>query len=113
MTLTVWCRYLTFKPLLSMANRLAVLNTIALVFLFFRLRMRSFSLNQSANKFKLSDKCDSIISMLLLAMYNMVSLACLKMREFLRTFTISFAKIISNKGPKMDLCGMPQVTKAD
>ena len=35
------------------------------------------------------------------------------MCEFLRTSTILFAKIINNKGPKMDPCGIPQVTKTN
>ena len=48
-----------------MAKHLLVSNIIALVFSFFRLRMRSFSLNHSANKIKPSDNCDSIILMIL------------------------------------------------
>ena len=101
---------------MSMAEHLAVPNIIASVFTFFRLRMSSFSLNHSANKFKPSDsiKCDSIISMSLPATYNTVSSAYLMMREFLRTSNILFAKIENNKRPKIDpYGGTPQVTKAD
>ena len=35
------------------------------------------------------------------------------MREFLRIFTISFAKTINNKGPKMDPFETQQVSKPD
>ena len=100
-------------PLLRMAKRVAVPNTIASVFPFCRLRMSSFPLNHSANKFKSSDNCDSIISVLLLATYNTMASTYLVMREFLRTSTISFAKIMNNKGPKMDPCGKPQVSKPE
>ena len=51
--------------------------------------------------------------MLLPATYITVSSAYLMMREFLRTFTISFAKIINNKGPKMDPFETQQVSKPD
>ena len=47
------------------------------------------------------------------ATYNMVSKAYLMMHKFLRTSTIPFAKIINNKGAKMDPCTMPQVSKSD
>ena len=103
--LTVWCWCSTFKPGLSMVKRLVVPNIIGSVFPCIKWRMSSFSLNHSPNKFKLSDKYDSIISMLLRDTYNTVSSAYLIMREFLRTSTILFAKIINNKGSKMDPCG--------
>ena len=51
--------------------------------------------------------------MLLTATCNTVSSAYLIMREFLRTSTMSFAKIINAKGPKIDPCGTPQVSKSD
>ena len=51
--------------------------------------------------------------MLLLATYNTVSSGYLMMREFLRTSTRLFAKIMNNKGPKMDPCGTPQASKPD
>ena len=96
-----------------MAKRWVVPNIIASDFPFFRLRMTLFSFIYSANKFKSSDNCDSIISMLLPARYNTVSSAYLVMFEFPRTSTISFAKNIDNKGPKMNPCGTPQVSKLD
>ena len=37
----------------------------------------------------------------------------LMMREFLTASTITFAKITNKKGPKMDPCGTPQVSKSD
>ena len=51
--------------------------------------------------------------MLLSATYIRVSSAYLMMREFLRIFTISFAKTINNKGPKMDPFETQQVSKPD
>ena len=95
-----------------MAKCLVVPNIIDSVSPFFRLRQGSFSLKHSDNKFKSSDKCDSVISMFP-ATYNMVSKAYLMMHKFLRTSTIPFAKIINNKGAKMDPCAMPQVSKSD
>ena len=51
--------------------------------------------------------------MLLPATYIRVSSAYLMMREFLRIFTMSFAKTINNKGPKMDPFETQQVSKPD
>ena len=51
--------------------------------------------------------------MLLPATYNTVASVHLMIYEFLRTSTITFAKIMNNEGPLMELCGMPQVNKPD
>ena len=83
-----------------------------LSFSLFQIETGLISLKHSDNKFKSSNKCDSVLSMFP-ATYNMVSKAYLMMHKFLRTSTIPFAKIINNKGAKMDPCTMPQVSKSD
>ena len=47
------------------------------------------------------------------ATYNTVSSPYLLMCGFLRTSTISFAKIVNNKEPKMDPCETSQVNNPD
>ena len=85
-----------------MAKRLAA-QYHCLSFSIFQIENELIFLEQFANKFKSSDISDLIVSMLLAAAYNTVSSAYLIMHRFLRTSTISFAKRINSKRPKMDL----------